>query len=245
MKSIAIIPAAGEGKRFGSTLPKQFTEILDIPVFIRTLLAFENSDDIDSVVLCVNTNWRDYTVEKLEEFKIKKVAAIVNGGLQRQDSIFNALETDTVKNADIIVTHDAVRPFVSPQLIANIIDAADEYGAAVAAIPVVTNLKETIDRKFIFKSHDSSNFVYVQTPQAFKRGLFTAAYEYAMQEMIYAVDDSELIEHNKSNTSYLYNYKVKVVEGDYTNIKINTRFDIKIAETILRDQQLSFITNLE
>ncbi len=129
MKISAIIPAGGFGNRFGDKLPKQFHEINGIPLIIHTLQKFQSADCIDSIVIPVNKNWREYMLELADKFGLSKVKEIADGGATRQQSVANALKSDYILTSDIILVHDAVRPLVSAELIETVIEKAKEAGA--------------------------------------------------------------------------------------------------------------------
>jgi 2-C-methyl-D-erythritol 4-phosphate cytidylyltransferase len=225
MKTVAIIPAGGIGKRFNSALPKQFIELHDIPIIIRTLLAFENSKSVDSIVIAVPDDYKVFLSELIIEYDIHKVRQIVSAGAERQDSVKNALDTTIAQSSDIILIHDGVRPFVTEQLIENIIKAAIEYGAALPALTPKETIKLIGDDDFVSETLERLILRSVQTPQGFKTEIILKAYENSKNIDFISTDDAQLVEQS--------GFPVKVILGEEANIKITTQTDLKIAETFL------------
>lgn len=229
MKCCVIIPAGGVGKRFGSDLPKQFVEINSIPILIHTLRVFEDIKDVEAVILSVHSEWFTYTKELIKKYDIKKVAEIVIGGLERQDSVSHALRTKSVEAAEIVLVHDAVRPFVSAKLIQDVIDAAEEAGAVIPAIEPKETIKEKTHKGMVIKTIDRSKMCMVQTPQGFWQDVILNAYTQASKANFNGTDSASLVE--------FIGYKVTIIEGEDTNLKITTPFDLKIGKMILDENQ--------
>ena len=225
MDTIVIIPSAGKGIRLGGDIPKQYLKLKNIPVLIRTMLAFEEVADIDSYIIAINPYWEDFVAENIKIFGIKKEYIFVKGGKERQDSIYNALETDIASRSGLILVHDAVRPFASPKLINNIINTAKNYDAAIPGIPPVDTIKEINANADCIKTYDRDKLISVQTPQAFSTDLLISAYHHAKKMNFSGTDDASLVEY--------FGKKVKVIPGEAHNIKITTKFDMEIAEKIL------------
>ena len=219
MKCIAIIPAAGIGTRFGGSMPKQFSEYESIPILIHTLKLFERINEVSSVIVAITPSWEDYTNEMISIHSLNKVNKIIAGGKERQDSVSNALDNIDKDEYDIILIHDAVRPFVSPELVRKIILTTNEYGAVVPALKPKETIKQIDENGMVLKTLDRSVLCAVQTPQGFKTDIINSAYKKAMKENYYATDDAALVEYA--------GYPVKVIDGEETNIKITTQFDIQ------------------
>lgn len=198
MRTVAIIAAAGKGKRFQGKIPKQYIKINGRPLIYYTLSVFNSCPFIDGIILVSN---------KIENYNLKKVFSVVKGGPTRAHSVYNGLKA-VPKDTEIVVIHDGVRPFVKPKLIKNVIDAAKRYGAAICAVPVKNTIKE-VRGSFVKKTLNREDLVSVQTPQAFRYKLLMDRYK-----RFDLTDDSALVS------------KVKVVEGDYRNIKITTSEDL-------------------
>ena len=173
MKVGAIIPAAGRGKRIGASVPKQFLEIQGKSLLHHTLTVFASCELIDYVVLVMPRTDVDETGDDwLNKYEI--VREVVIGGEQRQDSVyngFNSLEEET----GIVVVHDGVRPFTTPQMITATVEAAQQHGAAITAIPVSDTVKQAADG-FVKQTVSRDGLWRVQTPQAFQYRLLKQAF---------------------------------------------------------------------
>ncbi|AST05840.1 2-C-methyl-D-erythritol 4-phosphate cytidylyltransferase [Anoxybacillus flavithermus] len=218
-----VIPAAGQGKRMNAGINKQFIEIEGIPVIIHTLRVFERDDFCQGIVLVINDQEREQFVHMLRCFKIKKVNALVSGGEERQQSVYNGLKA--VNDGHIVLIHDGARPFVTIKKIHELVQVTKETGAAVLAVPVKDTMKQVIDGH-IEKTVDRSSLWAVQTPQAFSMSIILDAHERAKQEQFVGTDDASLVER--------IGHRVVIVEGEYTNIKLTTPEDLLFAEAILR-----------
>ena len=222
MKVGAIIPAAGRGKRIGASVPKQFLEIQGRPLLHHTLMVFASCKLIDYVVLVMPRADVDEMGEDwLNKYEI--VREVVVGGEQRQDSVyngFNSLEEGT----DIVVVHDGVRPFTTPQMIIATVEAAQQHGAAITAIPVSDTVKQAADG-FVKQTVSRDGLWRVQTPQAFQCGLLQQAFKKAKKDSYYGTDEGSLVEY--------LGERVKIVPGSELNIKITRKEDLVLGESLL------------
>ena len=222
MKVGAIIPAAGRGKRIGASVPKQFLEIQGKPLLHHTLTVFASCKLIDYVVLVMPRADVDEMGEDwLNKYEI--VREVVVGGEQRQDSVyngFNSLEEGT----DIVVVHDGVRPFTTPQMITATVEAAQQHGAAITAIPVSDTVKQAADG-FVKQTVSRDGLWRVQTPQAFQYGLLQQAFKKAKKDSYYGTDEGSLVEY--------LGERVKIVPGSELNIKITRKEDLVLGESLL------------
>ena len=223
MKISAIIPAAGQGTRMGSAIPKQFLLLQGKPILHHTLRAFEASGQVDSVILVVPE--KDSAAAKKEWLLgYDIVKKIVVGGKERQDSVYNgfqALDADT----DVVLVHDGVRPFVTGDMILRAIEAAKNFGAAITAILVNDTIKLADADGFVEKTVDRSGLWRVQTPQAFQYAVLNEAFQKAVQDSYYGTDEGSLLEYAGK--------KVKIIEGSEMNIKITRQEDLILGEAIL------------
>ena len=222
MKVGAIIPAAGRGKRIGASIPKQFLEIQGKPLLHHTLTVFASCKLIDYVVLVmpradVNEVGKDW----MNKYKI--VQEVVVGGEQRQDSVYNGFNS-LEKGTDIVVVHDGVRPFTTPQMITATVEAAQQYGAAITAIPVSDTVKQAADG-FVKQTVSRDGLWRVQTPQAFQHGLLQQAFKKAQKDSYYGTDEGSLVEY--------LGERVKIVPGSELNIKITRKEDLVLGESLL------------
>ena len=222
MKVGAIIPAAGRGKRIGASVPKQFLEIQGKPLLHHTLTVFASCKLIDYVVLVMpRTDVDEMGEDWLNKYEI--VREVVAGGEQRQDSVyngFNSLEEGT----DIVVVHDGVRPFTTPQMIIATVEAAQQHGAAITAIPVSDTVKQAADG-FVKQTVSRDGLWRVQTPQAFQYGLLQQAFKKAKKDSYYGTDEGSLVEY--------LGERVKIVPGSELNIKITRKEDLVLGESLL------------
>ena len=222
MKVGAIIPAAGRGKRIGASVPKQFLEIQGKPLLHHTLTVFASCKLIDYVVLAMPRADVDEMGEDwLNKYEI--VREVVVGGEQRQDSVyngFNSLEEGT----DIVVVHDGVRPFTTPQMIIATVEAAQQHGAAITAIPVSDTVKQAADG-FVKQTVPRDGLWRVQTPQAFQCVLLQQAFKKAKKDSYYGTDEGSLVEY--------LGERVKIVPGSELNIKITRKEDLVLGESLL------------
>jgi 2-C-methyl-D-erythritol 4-phosphate cytidylyltransferase len=222
MKVGAIIPAAGRGKRIGASIPKQFLEIQGRPLLHHTLTVFASCKLIDYIVLVmpradVNEVGKDW----MNKYKI--VQEVVVGGEQRQDSVYNGFNS-LEKGTDIVVVHDGVRPFTTPQMITATVEAAQQYGAAITAIPVSDTVKQAADG-FVKQTVSRDGLWRVQTPQAFQYGLLQQAFKKAQKDSYYGTDEGSLVEY--------LGERVKIVPGSELNIKITRKEDLVLGESLL------------
>lgn len=225
MSVSVIIPAGGIGKRFGADVPKQFVEIAGAPILIHTLNIFNQVEEVDNIVIAVHTEWYSFTKELLKKFDQSKVKEVVIGGLERQDSVSNAIHTKTVSESDVVMIHDAVRPFCTPQLIKNVLEAVEETGAVIPATRPTETVKEVTHKGEIIKTIDRTKLAMAQTPQAFWYDIIKTAYEKAMLANFYGPDSASLVE--------FIGYKVTMIDGEHSNLKLTTPYDIRLAEFLL------------
>lgn len=224
----AVIPAAGQGKRLGGNVKKQFLTLCDLPVAVHTLTAFQNSPLIDEIVCIASKEDLSFFERLISDHSLTKVTKILPGGERRQDSVWagvSHLGGGSDPN-DLVVVHDGVRPLVTARLIEKVIEAAKEEGSAVAALPVSDSLKEVSSDKIILKSLPRENVWAMQTPQVFRLGILLEAYRSAAQEGFEATDEAMLVER--------LGLPIRCVEGSIENIKITTSPDLEMAEVLLR-----------
>lgn len=223
-KTVAIIPSAGMGRRMGSR-KKNYMDLLDRPVLAHTLAAFENAASIDSVIVVVPHADEQFCREEIvAKYGFRKVAAVVAGGAERQDSVKNGIRA-AGKDFGLIAVHDGARPLVTPDIIDRTVEAALEHGAAIAAVAVKDTVKES-SGGFVRRTVPREDLLSVQTPQVFARETLEASFKKAAQEGFMGTDESSLAERA--------GFAVRVVEGSYENIKITTPEDMAFAECIMK-----------
>ncbi|TCP24138.1 2-C-methyl-D-erythritol 4-phosphate cytidylyltransferase [Scopulibacillus darangshiensis] len=221
-----VILAAGKGKRMGAGKNKMLLEVAGIPIILHTLLAFESDKACSRIVLVINESERDIFSSFLSHFNITKVVKMVQGGTERQDSVYQGLKV--LSGEGIVLIHDGARPFVKKESIARVTETARDEGAAILAVPVKDTIKKVLDHK-VQETVERSDLWAVQTPQAFRLPLILAAHRTGLQRGLQATDDASLMEQTGQT--------VAVVEGDYQNIKITTPEDMLIAEQFMRNKK--------
>lgn len=224
MKTSVIIPAAGLGTRISSEKPKQYIEINSIPILIRTIKIFDKIDDVEDIVIPVHSEWFSYTKELIERFDCKKVKEITIGGKERQDSVYSSLHLNSINNSELVLIHDAVRPFATPLLIQTLINEAEDYGAVIPAVKPTDTIKERNNKNLVVRTFDRDKIIQVQTPQVFWNDIVIDSYKKASNAGFSGTDSATLVE--------FAGYKVYIVEGEENNIKITSHNDLELAKII-------------
>jgi 2-C-methyl-D-erythritol 4-phosphate cytidylyltransferase len=223
--NIAIIVAAGIGKRFGSDTPKQFLEINEKPVLVHTLERFENCAAIDEIILVLSSDEIEIFSQTSEKFNLNKLKNTVSGGETRAESVWNGLKMIDAENCEIVAVHDGVRPFVSSEEITKTINKAKENGAACLVAPVTDTIKR-IEGEKIIETIDRKTLKRALTPQAFRFEIIKSAFENAdLNET--ATDECFLVESA--------GFEISFVEGSPRNIKITHKEDLALAEFLLNN----------
>lgn len=228
-KIVAVIVAAGAGKRFGGL--KQHSLLGGESVLERTLAAFQKHPEVDEI-LPVLENPEAWS-SKAGRFP--KISRLVKGGRERQDSVaagffsIRDLNIEGPKDReqsshDIILIHDGARPLVEGRLISRVIEGTRRYGAVCPGIPVEDTIKRVLDGR-ILHTEDRNGLVRVQTPQGFWAGILKRALDKFSEDGYYGTDEASLVER--------MGLPVHIVEGDRRNVKITTPLDLKIAEALL------------
>jgi 2-C-methyl-D-erythritol 4-phosphate cytidylyltransferase len=243
MKVIVIIPAAGlgtrmapmsgaKGKQEKAPPSKQFTELAGTPILIHTLRKFAAVDAVSEIRIALRENEIAGFRARLESDAkdvLKKKVELVVGGEHRQQSVENALNAVAAAADDIVLVHDAVRPFVTREIIQEVIEAAKKYGAAIAGLPAVDTVKQverTADGALIKSTLPRAGIVMAQTPQGFRYSVIKKAFEEASGDGFLGTDESSLVERS--------GHAVAVVMGSPRNIKITAPADLELAEFYLR-----------
>ena len=221
----AIFPAAGASVRMGGGINKNFLELAGEPILIRTLKTFSQVKRINFLIVVVGAHEVEPVTKLLQSTKGLKKWIVTVGGSERQYSIANGLKL-LPDDAEIVLVHDAARPLVSVRTINDVIDAAEKFGGAIAAVPEKNTIKVIDEEGFVRYTPPRAQLVNVQTPQGFRREILLKAYERAAEEEFLGTDDSSLVEQLA--------HKIKVVAGGYENLKITTPEDIHVAETFLQ-----------
>jgi len=225
LRVAAVIPAAGTGRRMETAIPKQFLMLGDVPLLLHSLQVFERAASISQVILVVPKDERERTVSGIiERYGIKKVVKIVAGGATRQESVYHGLK-EMDPEVEVVVVHDAVRPFVTEDLIERSIEAAQKSGGAIVAVPMKETVKQVGADGHILHTVDRAQLWLAQTPQTFRRALLLEGYRKAEYDGFQATDEAAVMER--------LGQKVAIVPGRWDNIKITTPEDFQMAEAIL------------
>lgn len=226
MRVIVLVPAAGTGSRMGAVVNKQYLTLADRPVLARTLNLFDAHPAVDRIHVISPAAEIDYCQrEVVERYAITKVASIVAGGAERQDSVRNGLLACGAATDDIVLIHDGARPFFPAELIPAVVAAAVEVGACVVGVPVKDTVKEVAGARVV-GTPDRRRLWLAQTPQAFRFDLIRDAHLQALREGFRGTDDAALVER--------IGRPVAMLEGSYRNIKITTPEDLLLAEAFLQ-----------
>lgn len=222
-KVSAVIVAGGKGIRMGLSTNKVFLDIKGKPILYYSLKAFSQNKNIDEIILVTGYDEINYcSREIVNKYNFHKVSAIVQGGMERQNSVLNGLKA--VNNGNIVLIHDGARPFVSDKIIEEGISNAGIYGACACGVTPKDTIKIR-DAQSFSKGTPSRKFLFnVQTPQCFRYDIIFECHKRAEAEKIKATDDTSIVER--------YGYKVYLYDGSYNNIKITTPEDLIVGERI-------------
>jgi 2-C-methyl-D-erythritol 4-phosphate cytidylyltransferase len=230
-KAFALIPAAGMGKRMGASINKQYLQLGGLPIVARTISVFEQSPLIEAIYLVIPADEIPYCREHVvEACGFRKVVQIVSGGRERQNSVMNGLNAmrHLIADDDVVLIHDGVRPLITPELLRESIEAARENDGALVAVPAKDTIK-TVRDGLVIDTPLREMLWQAQTPQSFRFGTIYGAHRAAEQEGFTGTDDASLVERRGGS--------VRVVRGDYRNIKITTPEDLVLAEAFLAGQR--------
>lgn len=218
----AVIVAAGNSRRMGYGLNKQFILIGGVPTLAHTLRQFDRAKSVtDTIVVCRSDDILNVR-GILDDFGIEKVSAIIPGGATRQESVYAGIKA--ASHADIIAIHDGARPFVSPSKIDLTVAEAQKTGAAALGVPLKDTVKITDGNGTIVSTPERSALALIQTPQTFRADVIRQAYENAEKTGFIGTDDCSLVENIGG--------AIRIIDGDYTNIKVTTPDDLPIAQAI-------------
>ncbi len=222
----AVVVAAGKGKRMERDYNKQYITLEGRPILAHTLRVFENHEAIDEVVVVVGKGEGPLCRKRVvEPYGLTKVQSIVEGGRERYHSVLNGIRA-TKEDCDMVVIHDGARPFLKAAMIDQSICAAKAHGCAILGVPVKDTIKIIDGEGFVRETPKREELWMVQTPQTFQKPLILKAHELREGKNLAVTDDAMLVE--------ALGRKVKMVRGDYENIKITTPEDLVLAEGIMK-----------
>jgi 2-C-methyl-D-erythritol 4-phosphate cytidylyltransferase len=232
MSVLAIIPAAGLGVRMGGGTPKQFLSLEGVPIFIHTLRKFAAAEAIDDIILALRPEDMERARADVACEHFSRSVQLVVGGATRQETVGRAL-AEAPPGTEIVVVHDAVRPFIDSAMIQRVVEAARKDGAAILGIPSVDTVKQ-VERQLILGTIPRERIVLAQTPQAFRYAIIREAFDRATADGFNGTDESSLAERLGHN--------VTVLMGSDRNIKITKPSDLPLARLYIaqeRDQHKS------
>ena len=233
MKVIVIIPAAGLGTRMSAptkkppATSKQFAELGGIPIVVRTLRKFARHPQVAEIYVALRKAEAERFKPLLEKEakSLQKKVTIVEGGDHRQESVGNAMAKVKAAADDIVLVHDAVRPFVDSEIISNVIQGAQKHGAVLAGVPAIDTIKQverTAEGAIVISTIPRERVVQAQTPQGFRFSVLKKAFDEASADGFTGTDEASLVERG--------GHEVAVVMGSARNIKITTPADLELAE---------------
>ncbi len=218
MRTIAIIPAGGKGKRSGFPAPKQYIKFDGKELIAFTLAVFQKNKNVDEIVIAAEPEFFPLLTEIKKKYRINKISGIVEGGKERQDSVYNALLSLKANKDDLIIVHDAARPLLPQNILTTAILTAKEKGNALVCLTG----RDTLVRggKLVEEYIDREKIFYVQTPQIFRYIKLLKAMKKAYEENFIGTDESMLIKRAGG--------KINIVEGSVLNFKVTTKTDIEL-----------------
>lgn len=236
----AIILSAGSGSRMQSDVAKQYMILAGKPVIWYSLNVVERSEVIDDCVLVAGAGDLEFVREEIvQKYEFSKVDLIVAGGEERYLSVMNALRAIEagelhISNRDgYLFIHDGARPFITEEMLLRLADTVEEYHACVAAVPAKDTIKIADDKGFALQTPDRRNVWSVQTPQVFDTQLAMEAYERLAGRLQRLREQGIAITDDAAVVELFTDYRVKMVEGSYRNIKLTTPEDMLVAEAFM------------
>lgn len=223
-KFCALIMAAGSSSRMGGK-PKQFIEIDGKSVLLRSLQAFESCDAVDKIIVVTKKEYFEEVRRQAKDGNVSKLVCVARGGNSRMDSVKEGMKY--IGDSQYVLVHDCARPLVTNKVICDVADAAIEYGAAICGVAVKDTIKKIDSSGIVLQTFERASLISVQTPQGFKAELLSDALNNAGDLSDYT-DDASVVE--------AAGYSVRVVRGDYRNIKITTDEDIATATGFLKEK---------
>lgn len=220
----AVIVAAGESRRMGGDMPKQFMELCGAPVLAHTLTVFQRCKDIDAIIVVTAKRDIDKVRSICGKYEISKLVDVAEGGTTRQRSVSNGVGAAPPRSTHYAI-HDGARPLVTCEVIERAVSLACEKGAAAAAVKVNDTLKSADTEKRINATVDRSSLYAVQTPQVFEREVYLKALDSAFRDGVDMTDDCQLLERVGED--------VYMSEGSVTNIKLTTPEDFILAGAVI------------
>ncbi len=226
MRTIAIIPAGGKGVRSGQSAPKQYLKFNGRELIVYTLETFQKNDLVNQIIISAEPEYFNLLNDIKEQYNLSKITNIVEGGKERQDSVYNALSSlDNVNDDDLIAVHDAARPLLSQSVLTKAIVTAKEKGNALVCIKAKDTLIKANEVVEEYLNRDE--VYYVQTPQIFPYAVLMKAMKHAYENNFIGTDESMLVKE--------IGEKINITEGSAFNFKITTAEDIEMFEKLIQN----------
>jgi len=223
MRIFAVIPAGGKGTRSGFNLPKQYLKINGKELIAYTLEVFQKNRSVDEIIISADPFYFKLLEKIKQKYSFSKLTRLVEAGKERQDSVYNGLNSLSASAGDIILVHDAVRPLLPAYVLSGAIKTAREKGNALVCLKAKDTLIRGID--LVEKYLDRNEVCYVQTPQIFEYSLLRRAMDKAYKDKFRGTDESMLIRR--------LNEKINIVEGSVFNFKVTSKEDIKLLSKLI------------
>jgi len=224
MKTFAIIPAGGKGVRSGVATPKQYLKFYGKELIAYTLEVFQKNKFVDEIITVVSPSYFSLIQNLKKKYKLKKLTGIVEGGKERQDSVYNGLKSISANKNDLIIVHDAARPLLPQDILTKAIKTAKNKGNSLVCLKVRDTL--IVGNKVVKDYLDRNQIFNVQTPQIFKYSDLMEAMNFAYKSKFYGTDESILIRN--------IGKKIHIVEGSPLNFKITTKEDLQIFKKLTK-----------
>jgi 2-C-methyl-D-erythritol 4-phosphate cytidylyltransferase len=224
---IAIVPAAGLGKRFDSSRSKTFVHVDEIPLLAHTLMRLHKEESITEIIPVLRDEDIDYGKELASEYELYKVRKIARGGHERQDSIYNALKM--IDEDQLVLIHDGVRPVIPEGTINNLVKGLTGVDGVIPGRPAKDTLKEVDNEGLVVSTMNRQKIRAIQTPQLFRYNLIRRAYDLAYEKGLHATDDAAFVEDMGG--------KIRVIPGSPYNIKVTVPADMDMVEFFLMKER--------
>ncbi|HSW55486.1 MAG TPA: 2-C-methyl-D-erythritol 4-phosphate cytidylyltransferase [Ignavibacteriaceae bacterium] len=222
MKVYAVIPAGGKGKRGGTATPKQYLRFHGKELIVYTLEIFQKNNLVDEIIISAEQPYHTLLNKIAKDYNLTKITQLVEGGEERQDSVYNALKAIKADDGDLVAVHDAARPMLSDSILTKAINTAKEKGNALVCLKARDTLLkgDQIVKEYV----DRSEIYYVQTPQIFRYKDLKKAMKKAYEKNFIGTDESMLIKE--------LGIDINIVEGSMLNFKVTTMTDIEMFEKL-------------
>jgi 2-C-methyl-D-erythritol 4-phosphate cytidylyltransferase len=223
MRIVAVIPAGGKGTRSGFNIPKQYLKIKGKELITYTLEVLQKNRSVDEIIISADPFYFKLLNKIKKKYSFSKLSGIVKAGKERQDSVYNGLNSLSASSGDLILVHDAVRPLLPAKILSDAIKTAIEKGNTVVCLKA----KDTLIRgnDLVEKYLDRDEVCYVQTPQIFEYSLLKKAMDKAFKDKFRGTDESMLVRR--------LNEKINIVEGSVFNFKVTSQEDIKLLSKLI------------